>query len=222
MILNERQAHFLIVALDLPDFDSATHLVKALGEKVAFYKIGMQLFFAAGDKILPWLKDQNKKVFLDLKLNDIPTTIEKATKVLRRYAPDLLTVFGDGTVVRAARNGSHPNCKILNVTVLTSHSSRADVTEVVLQRAYLTKEFGGDGVVCSGLETSLLRRELGLSFLIVNPGIRPAGSAADDQNRVVTPSAAWQAGASHIVVGRPITSAVDPVKVTEDILQELV
>lgn len=209
---------FLIVALDYPDLKSALSLVDILGDTVSFYKVGMQLFYTAGLSALQELKARQKKIFLDLKINDIPATVSLAVKALEKSQPDYLTLFTAEPqireVARVLEKDSH--MKILNVTVLTSDMA---TQAQVLQRAELTRSAGAHGVICSGHETGLVKERCGPDFIIVNPGIRPAGYAKqDDQTRVVTPRMAYDAGATNIVVGRPITGATDPVAAVEGIL----
>lgn len=212
---------FLIVALDFPDAESALTIVDNLGEQATFYKVGMELFFADGNTVIRHLQNRGKKIFLDLKLRDIPATLERSVRVIaNKYKPDFLTVFALEDGVKAAVTGSNGKMKILNVTVLTSEV-RNNVAEIVKQKAILTQKAGGDGVVCSGLETKMLREFLPPDFTIVNPGIRLIGNPANDQKRIVTPKQALLAGASHIVVGRPITRSENPKEVFESILASL-
>jgi orotidine-5'-phosphate decarboxylase len=213
----------LIVALDLPDAGEARRLVEALGDAVAFYKVGLQLFAGDGMALAKALKAAGRSVFLDWKLHDIGATVEKAAAALADSGGDLLTVHGEPQVMRAAvkgRGGS--DLKILAVTVLTSLSDAdlaeigyaAGASELVERRVRQALDCGVDGVVASPQEAARVR-ELATAaarpdFLVVTPGVRPAGAALDDQARVATPAAALRAGASHLVVGRPITAADDP------------
>ncbi|MES0490722.1 MAG: orotidine-5'-phosphate decarboxylase [Leptospirales bacterium] len=215
---------FLIVALDYDKKQDALELVSRL-ENVNYYKVGMQLFYSAGFEIIEDLKKLDKKVFLDLKINDIPNTISKAVKSLSRLNVDLLTVFTSSDGVKAAAEAAQESAvKILNVTVLTSQAkepSGKNISDQVLERAELTLKNGGHGIICSGAETSIVREKLGNDLIIVNPGIRPVGVDAGDQKRIVTPAEAKNSGASHIVVGRPITQAIDPVRSVSEILSSL-
>lgn len=211
----------LIVALDVPDGASAMAMAGRLGEAVTFYKIGLGMLTTGGLAAAMELKDQGKRVFLDMKLFDIPATIEHAVRRLATFDLDFLTVHGDPSVVRAAAEGAAGSgMKILAVTVLTS-SDRGDLdaalirggdlSELVAERAARAWEAGADGVIASAQEAGALRAlRQSEGRLIVTPGIRPAGSATDDQKRISTPGAAVQAGADHIVVGRPVWQAADP------------
>jgi len=210
----------LILALDVPDLGSARTLVETLGDSVSHYKIGLELAMT-GDYfvLLRWLLERDKQVFVDLKLHDIPATVAAAVRQLRDCGASLLTVHGERAVVEAAAANAGDRLRVLAVTVLTSMSQQ-DLTdagiatpleELVRRRARLAVAAGAAGVVASGHEAASLRSLLGPDALIVTPGIRPAFSAAtQDQARVMTPAAAFAAGASHIVVGRPIRSATDP------------
>ena len=231
---------FLIVALDYSNFNEAKKIIDILDDSVTFYKVGMELFYAEGFKIINYIKNKNKNIFLDLKINDIPQTIFKTVSVLAQQNVDLLTLFCDAEGIVAAKNAieqykSHNEqsvLKILNVTVLTSSAnSTSDIhiqknnqetLEKVIHRATLTQQNGGDGIICSGLETEEVRKILGDNFLIINPGIRLPEHDSADQKRIVTPSIAYKSGANHIVVGRPITQALDPLKAIELIYNNLI
>lgn len=228
---------FLIVALDFPTFADAQKLVQTLGTNVSFYKVGMELFYAEGKKIITYLKEQNKKIFLDLKLNDIPATVASAVKVLANLDVDYLTLFTNAEQITAARNvldATGSSMKLLNVTVLTSQAAdQQETMKQVIHRTKLSLHAKADGIVCSGLETKQLRQHLennffelpqnaqNKNFIIVNPGIRRAQDATGDQKRIVTPSQALKNGASHIVMGRPITKAENPKEQAEQIFKEL-
>jgi orotidine-5'-phosphate decarboxylase len=210
----------LILALDVPDLDSAKRLVETLDDSVEHYKIGLEIAMS-GDYfvLLRWLLDQGKRVFTDLKFHDIPATVGAAVRQLRDCGASLLTVHGERAVVEAAANNAGPDLGILAVTVLTSMSQQdltdsgitMNLADLVLHRANLAINAGADGVVASGHEASALRSLLGAGPYIVTPGIRPAfATATDDQARVVTPRQAFANGASHIVVGRPIRGAENP------------
>ena len=229
----------LIAALDVPTRAAAERLVTRLGSSVGYYKVGMELFYALGGEIVTWLKERDKKVFLDLKLHDIPNTAAQGLCSLLRLRPDLLNVHTAGglrmmrTAAEALRRASEeqgvPCPKLIGVTVLTSMDAAdwtglghvGTIEEAVLRRAQLAQEAGLDGVVASPQETARIRRACRAGFLIVTPGIRPAGVSNDDQRRVTTPAEAIHAGASHIVVGRAISGAQDPRAAAEHILREM-
>jgi orotidine-5'-phosphate decarboxylase len=209
----------LIVPLDVPTADDARALVATLGEAVGFYKVGLELFASDGMALARELKAQGKQVFLDWKLHDIGATVERSTAVLAGSGCDFLTVHGEPQVMAAAvrgRGGS--NLKILAVTVLTSLTDQ-DLQEMgfsetapalVERRIRQAIAAGCDGVIASPHEAALARALGGDDFLVVTPGVRPEGSAKNDQARAATPLEALRAGASHIVCGRPITAAPDP------------
>ena len=229
----------LIAALDVPTREDAECLVKQLGDSVSYYKVGMELFYALGGDIVTWLKEQEKKVFLDLKLHDIPNTVGNGLCSLLRLRPDILNVHTAGGLrmmkaareaLQAAADRERVSCpKLIGVTVLTSMDAEdwaglghtGIIADAVLRRAQLAQEAGLDGVVASPAETAEIRRVCGDDFLIVTPGIRPAGISHDDQRRVMTPAGAIRAGASQIVVGRAIYAAEDPRMAAESILKEM-
>lgn len=212
----------LIVALDLPDALAGLEMARRLGDSVAFYKIGLGMLTGGGLALARELKDDHgKRVFLDLKLFDIPATITAAVQGLARFGLDFLTVHGDPYVVRAARDGARgTGLRILAVTVMTSLDRDdldaamivpGDLEQLACERAARAFEAGADGVIASPHEARAIRAfPKAADRLIVTPGIRPAGSVADDQKRIATPAQAIEAGADHIVVGRPITRAADP------------
>jgi orotidine-5'-phosphate decarboxylase len=219
---NER----LIFALDVPDVEQAKALVLALGDSVAFYKIGLELFMAGGYfELLDWLHGQGKRTFVDLKFFDVPNTVASAVRQLQRRRPSFATVHGNDAILQAACR-EKGDLKILAVTVLTSLDDgdlralgfQVDAAALVLSRARRALAIGCDGVVSSGLEAEKLRDGLGDNFLIVVPGIRPvANREDDDQKRTVDVAEAFRKGADHIVVGRPIRSAPDPKQAAEAI-----
>ena len=210
----------LIFALDVPDLVGAKKLVARLADTVVFYKIGLELATSPHYfELLRWLIDQDKKVFTDLKLYDIPATVGAAVRQLSKSGASFLTVHGDRAIMAAAGAEKGEHLQILAVTVLTSIAPQdlldmgvtLSVEELALLRARQAIASGCDGVIASGLEAARLREALGQSPLIVTPGIRPPDAARnDDQRRVVTPTLALRAGASYIVVGRPIRDAADP------------
>ena len=211
----------LILALDVPQRADAEAMVERLGDAVLFYKIGLQLLAGGGMEMARDLKRRGRQVFLDWKLHDIGATVEKATAaIVASNACDLLTVHAEPQVMAAAVRGRAGaiGTKILGVTVLTSLSDQdvADIgydrpiADLVERRVRQALEAGIDGIVTSPREAALARRIAGPQFLIVTPGIRPAWAKADDQARAATPAEALGAGASHVVIGRPITAANDP------------
>ena len=209
----------LIVPLDVPTADEARALVAALGDTVSFYKVGLELFASDGMELARELKAEGKQVFLDWKLHDIGTTVQRAAAALASSGCDFLTVHGEPQVMAAAVRGrGRSNLKILAVTVLTSLSDE-DLVEMgfsetaralVERRIHQAIAAGCDGVIASPHEAALARKLGGPNFLVVTPGVRPDWSAKNDQARAATPLEALQAGASHIVCGRPITAANDP------------
>jgi orotidine-5'-phosphate decarboxylase len=209
----------LIVPLDVPTADEARALVASLGEAVSFYKVGLELFATDGMALARELKGQGKQVFLDWKLHDIGTTVQRAAAALAGSGADFLTVHGEPQVMASAVRGrGTSSLKILAVTVLTSLTDE-DLTEMgyaegaralVERRIHQAIAAGCDGVVASPHEAALARSLGGRDFLVVTPGVRPDWSAKNDQARAATPLEALKAGASHIVCGRPITAANDP------------
>ena len=224
----------LIVALDLPTVREAEALTGQIGDAVSFYKIGLQLFASGGMDLAARLRGQGHQIFLDWKLHDIGATVEKAAAALAGSGADLLTVHGEPQVMAAAVKGkAGSSLKILAVTVLTSLTD-ADLTEMgyglaatalVERRIAQALDLGCDGVVASPLEAALARSmaiKAGRpEFLVVTPGVRPAGAALDDQARIATPKDALTSGASHLVVGRPITAASDPRAAAQAIVREI-
>lgn len=210
----------LIVALDMPTVEGARQLVSVLGDTVSFYKVGLELLFAGGLDFARDLRRQGKRVFLDMKLLDIGNTVERAVANACELDITFLTVHGhDLKTLRAAVSGrAGGKVKLLAVTVLTNLSQddlrqqglTLSPADLVLRRAELAYAAGFDGVIASGQEAARIRAVTGPNFLIVTPGIRLPGSTTDDQERVMTPDHAIAAGASYIVVGRPITQADDP------------
>jgi len=223
----------LIVALDVSTIAAARQIVGALGDSVLTYKVGMQLYTAAGPEIVRDLIASGKRVFLDLKYHDIPNTVAAAVREARQLGVSMLTVHasGGGKMLRAALEAAaeSPELIVLAVTVLTSMDDndlekigvRGKVLDSVLRLSAIALADGCHGVVASAHEASALRRELGDEFVIVTPGVRPAGTDAGDQVRVTTPAQAVAFGASYIVVGRPIAGAADPLAEANIILKEL-
>lgn len=225
----------IIVALDLPTAAEALDLVDRLGDDVGFYKVGAPLFTRVGPTIVEELNDRGKRVFLDLKYHDIPNTVAQAVAAAAALDVELLTLHASGgsAMLRAAREvvnrGEGP--KLLGVTLLTSFSA-AEVEEVwdkelrslreeVARLAAVAADAGLDGVIASALEAEALKRRHGQEFLVITPGIRPAGHLAGDQARIATPAEAVRAGSDYLVVGRPVTSATDPREVVRTIREQI-
>jgi len=218
----------LIFALDVPEVDRAKQLVNELGDTVSFYKIGMELMMT-GDyfDLLDWLVKKNKNVFVDLKLFDVPATVSKAVKRLSKRGAYFTTIHGNQSMMEAAAS-EKGDLKVLAVTALTSLDQgdlndmgfTCDVQELVVSRAKRALSSGCDGIVASGLELEHIRNEVDQKLVIVTPGIRPVlNRPTDDQKRVVTVEQAFQWGADHIVVGRPIKNAAKPREAAE-LIQE--
>ena len=224
----------LIVALDVSTAAAARKIVAAVGDSALAYKVGMQLYTAEGPSIVRELVGSGRRVFLDLKYHDIPTTVGAAVREAAQLGVSMLTVHASGggkmlgAAVEAAQ-ATKPDLLVLAVTVLTSLDDvdlgkiglRLGVLDQVLRLAALALSNECKGVVASAQEAAALREEFGRDFAIVTPGVRPAGSGHDDQVRVVTPAEAIAAGASHIVVGRPITDAADPATEARAILGQI-
>jgi orotidine-5'-phosphate decarboxylase len=212
--VNER----LIMALDVPSIDEAKALVEELGDSVVFYKVGMELFMCSDYfGFIEWLKQRNKKVFVDLKFFDVPATVGRAIAALSQKGVDLATIHGNDAIMEAAA-ANKGDLKVLAVTALTSLDRgdlddlgfQCDVRELVLSRAKRALAIGCDGIVSSGLEVSMLRKQLDNKLLVITPGVRPVDNREDDdQKRVVTVEGAFQNGADYIVVGRPIRDAAN-------------
>jgi orotidine-5'-phosphate decarboxylase len=220
----------LIVALDVPDLASAEAMVSRLGDTVTFYKVGMELAYGGGLSFVRRLADAGKKVFLDLKLHDIPNTVEKATAQVADLGATFLTVHAFPQTMKAAVKGRGAgSLKILAVTVMTSYDD-ADLVEagyalgvrdLVERRARQAHAIGVDGLILSPEEVSAMRALLGPDITLITPGIRPSGSAAGDQKRIMTPANAIEAGADYLVIGRPVTQADDPKASAEAIIAEI-
>jgi orotidine-5'-phosphate decarboxylase len=220
----------LIVALDLPTTRDAEAMVARLGDSVTFYKIGYQLAFAGGLSFANELTRAGKRVFLDMKLHDIENSVAKGVENVAKLGAAFLTVHAYPQTMKAAvaaRDGS--DLKILAVTVLTSYDDidlaesgySQSVDALVARRAQQAHDLGVDGLVCSPEEASPLRLAVGNDMVFVTPGIRPQGSARDDQKRVTTPTQAIAAGADYLVVGRPITVVADPKVAAQAIVDEI-
>ncbi len=228
----------LIVALDFNTAEAATKMTDKLRGRVGMFKVGMEAFTAEGPMLARYLIDSGERVFLDLKFLDIPNTVRGACRAAAAMGVTLLNIhaLGGRKMMRAALDGAaegasggRPRPLVLAVTILTSLAAN-DLEEIgiagppesaVLRLARLAQSEGLDGVVASAKEASALRKECGPDFVIVTPGIRPAGAASNDQSRTATPQSALEAGASYLVIGRPITAAADPAAAAEAILEEM-
>ena len=237
-MLDERQARdSIIVALDC-GASQAHELAGRLSGRVGWVKVGMTLYYAEGPSIVAALHEAGFKVFLDLKLHDIPFQVHGAACSASRAGADLLSIHGLGgpAMVSEARSGVEEaasdraeRTRLVAISVLTSMNAQAlaeigiacSVEEEVARLARLSVGAGSDGIVCSPQEAAAMRRLLGPEALIVTPGVRPAGAATGDQQRVATPAAAIGAGASKLVIGRPITRSADPARATDAIVEEL-
>lgn len=220
----------LIVGLDVADIQQAEKLVEELGDTIGFYKIGYQLLFAGGLDFARALKSANKKVFLDVKLLDIDNTIKSAVENIVKLGVDMLTIHAYPKAMRAAVEAARgSNLCLLGVTVLTSmdgedlkQAGYVDAPQtLVLKRARQAREAKMGGIVASAAEAALLRDVIGSDMALVTPGIRPKGAEKGDQKRVMSPKEAIQAGASHLVVARPIVKANDPLEAARKILDEM-
>jgi orotidine-5'-phosphate decarboxylase len=223
----------LAVALDVPDAPAALALVDRLGDACLWLKVGMELYYAAGNALIAELRSRGYKIFLDLKLHDIPNTVAGGVRSAISAGAELLTVHasGGGRMLEGAADAARlPDApRLLAVTVLTSMDAQElesvgvfkPPAELVLRLARLAWRSGIRGMVCSAEEAGLLRKELGPEAFLVVPGIRPAGTSAGDQRRIATPHDAIAAGASMLVVGRPITMAADPAAAAKEIVAEI-
>jgi orotidine-5'-phosphate decarboxylase len=221
----------LIVALDASEIGDAERLVERIGDAARFYKIGMELAYGGeGLGLVRRLAAAGRKVFLDLKLHDIPNTVERAVAQAARLGATFLTVHGYPQTMRAAVAGAKGSgLRLLAVTVLTSQNDedlreagyRFGVVEMVKRRAKQAQALGVDGLVASAAEAAGIRQAVGMEMILVTPGIRPLGAAAGDQKRVATPAVAIAAGADYLVVGRPIASAPDPRAAAASIVAEI-
>ncbi|MBW4644452.1 MAG: orotidine-5'-phosphate decarboxylase [Goleter apudmare HA4340-LM2] len=230
----------IIVALDVPDLESAIALVDQLPD-VSFWKVGLELFTSTGPAILEVLKSRNKRIFLDLKFHDIPNTVAGACRAAARYGVDLLTIHAtagrdalqaatEAAQTGAAQAGVKPP-KLIAISLLTSISARKlalelkiplELPEYVLEMALLAQDAGLDGAVCSPQEVAQLRQTCSLdNFLLVCPGVRPTWADQADQKRSLTPAQAIKAGADYLVIGRPITAAAEPALAWKRISEEM-
>ncbi len=234
----KRPKDYLIFPLDVATYEEALRYVELLKEHVGLFKVGLELFVSAGPKILRAIRERSETgIFLDLKFHDIPATVKNAFLAASGYGVTYTTVHCDEGrgLLRSIVENNPSGTKILAVTVLTSLESEDlkelgykdryvnDITELVMLKARIAKEAGCSGVVCSGLEVEEVKTELGRDFLVVTPGIRPAWSLVgkDDQKRIITPQQAIKSGADHIVVGRPIRTAAEPIEAAKRVLDEI-
>jgi len=223
----------LAVALDVPDSQAALNLVERLGDSCRWLKVGMELYYAGGNPLLAELRSRGYRIFLDLKLHDIPNTVAGGIRSVATAGAELLTVHaagGPAMLTAAAEAANVPGApRLLAVTVLTSMDAAelkaagvcSAPADQVLRLARLAKSAGINGVVCSAEEVAALRSELGPEALLVVPGIRPAGLGNNDQRRIATPAEAISRGASMLVVGRPITRAADPAEAARAIVKAI-
>ena len=230
----------IIVALDFSDFSKAADLVTDLSDTVDFYKVGLEAFISCGEKLIHFLKSNDKKVFLDLKFHDIPNTVASASLACLKYDIDMLNVHAQGgsQMMSTVSTEINQHCSKYNlqkpyliaVTLLTSLNddhlkeykiNAKNTLEYVVDLAKITQKSGFDGVVASAIEVSAIKNTLGDDFLTVTPGIRPAWSVKNDQQRVVRPSEASKLNCDYIVIGRPITANSKPYEAAEKILEEL-
>lgn len=211
----------LMFALDVPQFDEALRLAKLVGPYVGHLKIGLELFLSCGADSVRRLQE-HCPIFLDLKLHDIPETVARSAAAVAVLKPSLLTVHAcDGVEILQAAVQGAPGVRVIAVTVLTSVAQDEHTLAKVMDRASFAQQAGCFGVVASGREASLIKRNFGKSLKIITPGIRLIGDDPNDQKRVTTPSQAIKAGADYLVVGRPIRDAKDPVGVVQKILEEM-
>ncbi len=227
----------VIIACDFASAEETLSFLDKFGDKKPFVKIGMELYYAEGPSIVREIKARGHKIFLDLKLHDIPNTVKKAMKVLTNLDVDMINLHAAGTtaMMQAAlqgltrEDGTRP--MLIAVTQLTSTDQKSmeedlwikePLDEVVMHYAEVAKNAGLDGVVCSPLEAGKVKEACGSDFFTITPGVRFADSTTDDQKRITTPAKAKEIGSDYIVVGRPITQAVDPVAAYERCLQEFV
>ena len=210
----------LIFSLDVPTLPEAEVWVQRLAAHVGLFKLGLELYAAAGPEAVRRVAGHGPGIFLDLKLHDIPTTVERATRAVAALGAELLTVHAQGgrEMLEAAVRGAGDRLRVLAVTRLTSQAAEP---EEVVELARTARAAGCGGVVCAGAEVEAVRKAVGSDFTLVCPGVRPQGEARDDQLRVVTPERAVRAGADYLVVGRPIREAADPVGAARAIVLEI-
>ncbi len=219
----------LILALDVDNYKEAMRWVKLLYPKVKIFKVGLQLYAACGPRIIRDIRKVGAQIFLDLKFNDIPHTMANAAKAVLKYKVAMFTVHtlsGPTALKEVARACRGSKTKVLGVTILTSICGhflkdltiKKTLSQEALYLAKMAKRCGLDGVVCPVPEAKIIRKYLGRNFMIISPGIRPAGFAKDDQRQTATPEGAKEAGVDYIVVGRPILKAKNPLKAVKELL----
>lgn len=229
---------YIVFPLDVPDARQAMTYVSVLKDHVGLFKVGLELFISQGPEILNSIREvAGQRVFLDLKLHDIPATVIRAFRAASAYQPEFVTVHCDegDQILREVAENNLGNTKILAITVLTSLNARKlhalgyaqtygdDLSALVLLKARMAREAGCQGVVCSGLEVARIKQEVGRDLIAVTPGIRPAWSVVDrdDQKRIVTPGQAVKNGADYVVIGRPIRDAKDPPQAARQVAEEI-
>lgn len=227
---------YIIFPLDFENTKKAEEYVLKLKDRVGMFKVGLELFIAEGPSVISMIKrNSDAEIFLDLKLHDIPATVEKAVKSVKNLGVRFLTVHcGESeTMLEKAVEAADGKVQILGVTVLTSVGADdikksgfkdeycSDMKALVLKRAAMAQRCGCYGVVCSGMEAKILKNEFGSSLKLITPGIRPAWSVTDDQKRVVTPDKAVKNGSDYLVIGRPIRTADDPALAAEKVADEI-
>ncbi len=240
MTTKAQAKEYLMVALDTSSEKEALELIKKLSDKVGYFKVGLELFSSIGPKIIDIIKDHGNKVFFDGKFLDIPNTVSKAVSNIVKHRADILNVYMSGgahmlqeakkSLIETAKANNISPPKLLGVTVLTSMTSevlendlkiQTQINDYILHLAKLGIQNGLDGIICSANEAKLIRENIKSDFLIVTPGIRPSWAQSDDQKRIATPKDAIKNGVTHLVIGRPITSAKDPILAAEKILNEI-
>jgi len=234
----KRGKDFIIFPLDVSTFDEAMRYVTLLKDQVGLFKVGLELFLSQGPEIIKAIRKQTSAgIFLDLKLHDIPATVKRAFLAASQFRPRFITIHCDegDEILKSVAENNPGDTKIMAITVLTSLNPKKlkalgygekyvkDLSALVLLKARMAKEAGCHGVVCSGHEVAMVKRELGPDLIAITPGIRPAWSVVkqDDQARIVTPSAAVKNGADYIVVGRPIRDAEDPADAARKVAKEI-
>ncbi len=216
----------LIIALDVASVSEARRIVRLLRQEISIFKVGLQLYTLGGPDVIRMVHDEGGKVFLDLKFHDIPNTVARACEAAASLGVFMMNLHASGgREMLEAAVASVKNLKkrpiLLGVTVLTSRAVGGGLEELVVSLASLCRDARLDGVVCSAFEAAAVRKRCGQDFVIVTPGIRPAGSLANDQKRIATPSEAVSGGADYLVVGRPVLTAKDPIEVVRSLMNEI-